>query len=97
MSDYEIGSTQVSTPLLTLAAGAQDSVTLSTPYVGEKVTVVVHSAATALWITADGRDPNPALGYAYPAFQGSNTIAPPAWPTVIRVHATSPTTYSVEK
>lgn len=96
MADYTISTSQVSTPSLSIAAGAQDRITFTGRYAG-KVRVVIHSGSSPLWVTADGRDPNPALGFAYPALPGVSEIGSRGVPSVVRVHATGPTTYSVEK
>jgi hypothetical protein len=97
VADYTIAAAKVATPLLTLAAGVEDTVTFTGRFEG-RPTVVVHSATAAVWVTADGNSPDPANGFARPLLSGvSGQITPSAAvPTVIRLYSTSSATYSVE-
>lgn len=98
MASYTINADKVSTPLLTLTGGAEDTITFTDRFANP--TVVVHSASAAVWVTGDGNTANPASGYGRALLSGQAGRLNPtevATPTVVRVYSTAGATYSVER
>ena len=98
MANYSIAKDQVSTPLITLAAGVEDSVTFAAEFVPQPK-VIIHSASSAVWVTSDGRTANPSSGYARPLLagmegrlDGENKIG-----NVVKLYSSGTATYSVER
>lgn len=76
MASYSIAADKWTTDALTLSANTVDTVTIVGRGSARRPHVVVHpgspSAATAVWVTFDGSDPDPAGGMAFPLWPGQS-------------------------
>jgi hypothetical protein len=107
MATYSIASNKRSTDALTLTANVTDTVTITGRDSSRNPKVVIHpgspSSTTAVWVTFDGSDPDPAQGMASPLWPGQDG-APESWgpaqrpegDITIKVRSAAAQVYSVE-